>query len=512
VDHIDCVQAMLPNFVGVPALFFISVLCELFNLTHAEAQESPALRGAAASQVLVFDAGSSGTRVHVFNLLPANGGEVPQIELAVRDAQTKKIKPGLSSFAEKDDLVGAEKNIDGLLEFANQYVPVDRRASTPALLKATAGLRAVKPAAKADAVLAKVRAVLAKSGYLFKPEWADIIQGKEEAGLAWVAANYLQGTFSQKYSAAKSLGVIEMGGGSTQVSFEVGSIEEVSKLEELDSFTFTTLSGAPHQLYAHSYLGYGLDHAQAKLRSMMATESEDPCYPVGYNRPGQKKDDEATLVTGTGDATACQTKIKEHLFDASQKGAPGQYFGELALRGAMAATENFFYVRSDLKLPLDGNIKEMRKAAVSGCSTAMQPTDADKADMEAGKANPSQPNACFGLSFQAALMDVFKADTIAGLQVQIARKINGGDIDWAMGAALKHFIDSGLAAGAQPDQLPLAVRGVLVLIFAIAAIGVLRFFLGPKFCQLLQLQSTHVVKATTGVTIGSKGRGDEYLE
>lgn len=32
----------------------------------------------------------------------------------------------------------------------------------------------------------------------FDQDWVDIIKGKEEAGLAWIAANYLQGTFQAR--------------------------------------------------------------------------------------------------------------------------------------------------------------------------------------------------------------------------------------------------------------------------------------------------------------------------
>merc|ERR1711964_581223 len=96
----------------------------------------------------------------------------------------------------------------------------------PALLKATAGLRAVQHVEKAEAILQRVRETLAKSGYRFEMSWADIIKGKEEAGLAWVAANYLQGNFVAPSSSASSLGIIEMGGGSTQVTFEVNPVEK----------------------------------------------------------------------------------------------------------------------------------------------------------------------------------------------------------------------------------------------------------------------------------------------
>lgn len=86
----------------------------------------------------------------------------------MRDNQTWKVKPGLSQFAQQDDLQGpiaydlaglvasgCRENIERLVGFAKSFVPVDRRKDTPVLLKATAGLRAV-PEAKAAAVLQTV--------------------------------------------------------------------------------------------------------------------------------------------------------------------------------------------------------------------------------------------------------------------------------------------------------------------------------------------------------------------
>merc|ERR1712187_1084412 len=87
-----------------------------------------------------------------------------------------------------------------------------------------------------------------------------------------------------------------------------------------------------------------------------------------------------------------------------------------------------------------------------------------ESDMKAGKANPSNPNECFGLCFQVALLEALKAPTTEGLTVQIVRKINGGDVDWALGAALKHFIDSGMGdvmkAGNDPSSVILRALAV----------------------------------------------------
>ncbi|CAE7663869.1 APY3 [Symbiodinium sp. CCMP2592] len=224
---------------GPLRLLAATLLCQVCSApapsSGAEGQHGN-LRGSVGGleQVLVFDAGSSGTRIHIFNMyMPMADAHVPRVDLAVRDAQTLKVKPGLSEFAKKEDLEGCRLNIQDLVKFANKFVAEERRAKTPVLLKATAGLRAV-PEAKADAVLRTVRSTLKDSGYQFQDSWADIIKGKEEAALAWIAANYLRGSFNVD-SDVPSMGVIEMGGGSTQVTFEVG-VDEFASWPSLEDF------------------------------------------------------------------------------------------------------------------------------------------------------------------------------------------------------------------------------------------------------------------------------------
>jgi hypothetical protein len=476
----------------------------LLPLAQVAGQESSSLRGSNRSpplQVLVFDAGSSGTRIHVFNLLiDEDTALVPRIDLTVKERQTKKVKPGLSSYAEKNDYPGAEKSIAELIEFANDFVPPERRSQTPVLLKATAGLRAVKPATKAEAVLDRVRETLLKSGYLFRPEWAAIIRGKEEAGLAWVAANYLKGSLNVVPDGRSSMGVIEMGGGSTQVTFEVGSAE-ASRIVDEDKFTFTNLAGTPFHLYAHSYLGYGMDHAQAKLRSLIPTsEAEDPCYPSGYIRPISDQSAEATrIIAGRGNADACQELIKRLLLSPSQDSAPGVYSREMSLRGRFVGTENFFYVRNDLKIPLDGRLPAMKEAAKAACEASISPSEEEEAAMRDGSADPYKHKGCFGLSYQAALLETLKAAGAPGVEVDIARTINGGDIDWALGAALTHFIDLGMhkqAMGSSGDSL--WSRLAILLLMVAAAGGALRFCGGKK-------QVAAVTSAVRAATMGRSG-------
>jgi len=429
------------------------------------AMAQPALRGSETSleQALVFDAGSSGTRIHIFNMrMPPGGAHVPRIDLSVRDNQTWKVKPGLSHFAEHDDLQGCRENIERLVGFANKFVEEDRRKDTPVLLKATAGLRAV-PTEKASAVLETVRATLQTSGYRFQDDWVDIIKGKEEAGLAWIAANYLHGTFA---FGKESLGIIEMGGGSTQVSFELKSGEK-EKVVNSDLYEFQTGLGKVYSLYAHSYLGFGQDYAQNKMKDLSESR-EDPCYPTGYSRVNRL----GSNVLGSGNSQQCEGNIQTMLFQES--GAPGRYTYELPVRGSLIATENFFYVRQDLKFSnLEG----------------VPPSQAEATEICGKDLASSVEKACFSLSYQLAFLSAVKAFD-EGIDVQVKRKINGGDIDWALGAALVHLMQT-----RQPPspswvrspgfQLPL----VLTMLTAVAIAAVALFLVRRRPVVKIQPRS-----------------------
>jgi len=443
--------------------FFAILLPALLTVAGGE---SPGLRGSEVDQVLVFDAGSSGTRIHVFNIRASEDStaHVPLIDLSVRAKQTMKVKPGLSDFAQRDDTEGAGRNIAQLLDFANQFVPESRRATTPALLKATAGLRSVSEA-KAEAVLDSVRRTLSASGYQFKPEWAGIIKGKEEGGLAWVAANYLEGTLNEE--SAQTLGVIEMGGGSTQVTFQVSPSDE---LDPDDDFVFESAQGKRFRLYAHSYLGFGQDHAQAAMRGLLDPSGADPCYPKGYARH-PASGGEGKFVQGSGDSSVCMAEIGRRLWPTSAM-APGRYAKERPLSGRFVATENFFYTQADEKLGWEDrllSLADLESAARGVCGKEL--AEAGGAET----ADPGVPKTCFGFAYQAELLKAIKATTNL-VQVFVKHKIHGGDIDWALGAALIHHIRFVQGSAAEPALVPAWAVVLLVVLGSFACVRALMHF------------------------------------
>ena len=443
---------------GLSLTWLRTVLLVAGLAQYANGIPSGITHGLEPTQIVVFDAGSSGTRVHIFDCYESATFSLPVIDLSVRSSQTLKVKPGLSSFARKQDLDGTDSSMGELLEFVDRFVPRRRRRRTPLLLFATAGLRAVS-SVEAEAVLNVVRKVFTKSEYMFVSGWARIIPGKEEGGLSWVAANYLAKTFEVKHaeSSSGSVGVIELGGGSIQVTAQV---ESVRKIDENDRFEFHIPGGKSYQVYAHSYMNYGQDYVQRTLIDSgkygsagvpepdRAAPKGDPCYPLGYSRPWTLRackanpilkvscDGAAALnappVLGLGNYQDCLAMTSQFLRDSPS--GPGKYIGEPPLRGHFIAIENFFYVRHDMHAPMDATSAARNAAGEKACKTAIPA--GSKAATDASKAK-----ACYALAYQSSLLEALKATEAENVEVKIVHQLNNADVDWALGAAIAQFLD-----------------------------------------------------------------------
>ena len=106
------------------------------------------------SYLAIVDAGSSGCRAHVYRY--GKLGSLTGPLYVLPQHTSKKIKPGLSSFANNPDDAG--ESLSGLVEFLKTQVPEAYWSKTPIWVKATAGLRmlALDKKEKSDAVLRSV--------------------------------------------------------------------------------------------------------------------------------------------------------------------------------------------------------------------------------------------------------------------------------------------------------------------------------------------------------------------
>lgn len=137
----------------------------------------PILDGLQDKYALVIDAGSSGTRMHVYTLSYAG-----RYVHSLKDEVFFEVPIGLSSFA--DDVSSMEEVVFApMLKRALESVPGHLFYVTPVCVKATAGLRLL-PIEKSEMILEKVREILSK--WPFPPEKKDlqkavsVISGKDE--------------------------------------------------------------------------------------------------------------------------------------------------------------------------------------------------------------------------------------------------------------------------------------------------------------------------------------------
>ncbi|GLI64384.1 hypothetical protein VaNZ11_007650 [Volvox africanus] len=311
---------------------------------------------------VLIDAGSSGSRVHVYGYRPAihrthswaSGYPVVRLPGVIQ-----RVTPGLSEFAPDGD--GVEESLKPLIKFAKEKVPPPLHATTPIRLMATAGLRML-PEEQREAVLGAVRRLLAASGFRFRPKWARVISGDEEGLFAWAGINYAAGrlqALAQEQAtsprhkdpavlagraAATTLAVLELGGASMQLT--------LMPWEPLPRGLGTKLAlpGVDRPLYTHSFLGYGLQVAwfrEAMVVQQGGENATDPCLYPGYTSY-------QSGVVGSGDFDGCVT-LAEQLLKVNNAAATSTTTAAGSGNSSSSSTSGCSYVRcsiGDEYLPL----------------------------------------------------------------------------------------------------------------------------------------------------------------
>lgn len=216
--------------------------------------------------VIIFDGGSTGTRVHVFTFQIKPPRETslaikPQRKrIILKSEDFKSTTPGLSSYAEVPEM--AADSVRQLLQFATDIVPIDQRSNTSLSLIATAGLRLL-PDKQSIAILDNIEKMLHAQNpkYKLHEDSIKILDGNSEGVFGWVTINFL---LKRLHSTKKSVAVLDLGGGSTQITFAPRYQSTVDAAPS-HFIVHQDILGKRERLYTHSYLGYGLMAARQSL-------------------------------------------------------------------------------------------------------------------------------------------------------------------------------------------------------------------------------------------------------
>jgi guanosine-diphosphatase len=361
---------------------------------------------------LMFDGGSTGSRVHVFSFDAHSGKLLDEI--------FQEVKPGLSSYA---DPKAAARSLAPLMKTSVEAIPAVQHASTPIALKATAGLRQLGPE-KAEEILQAIRDYWA-SEFNFKmgQDAVQIMEGSDEGVYAWITVNYLLNRLGNERKPTVS--VMDLGGASTQIVFEPkGEAMKAAPKEYVYNLQFGKYN---YMLYQHSYDRYGLMRAREKILTKMA--EKHVCIPKGYTF--KAKIEGKDLSFGHHDQTSytsCYNTVRS-IIDKSIKCEhdPCSFAGAFHpdISNAIVFNDDmyafsYFFDRTQL----DGEkpvvtLGEIRDMAQKSC--ALEAPD---------EAHGTQ---CMDLTYIYALLhDGYNLKDEHKLN--IAKKINGIETAWALGA------------------------------------------------------------------------------
>ncbi|CAK9872681.1 unnamed protein product [Sphagnum jensenii] len=430
---------------------------------------------------IIIDAGSSGSRIHVFEYAP--GGLIPAVDLVGLESLSLKKTPGLSSFANNPDIAG--ESLKDLLKFAKQKVPNKEWSKTRVYLMATAGMRRLNENVR-EAVLASCREVLQASNFLFYDKWASVISGRDEGIYAWVSANYALGTLHG--DPLQTTGIIELGGASTQVTF-------VPEVLPPPSFKHTLeLGGKAFVLYSYSFLNFGQEAAWDSLleltiagsvaTAMLKKEMDeavviDPCTPRGYKWSLEDRQHHAVSVStathspvssivSQGNFSECRSAayslLQKDQDDCTYpKCAMGTAFVP-ELRGNFFATENCFYTSEFFKLPVTTSLAEIVDAGEHYCGQDWMHLQEE----HKGVNQKDLLKYCFSTAYIVALLHDSLGIGLADERVKFTNKVHDVPLDWALGALIVRLSEDHLE-----EQPPVVWVFHMILLKGLSILGLL---------------------------------------
>ncbi|CAF4498906.1 unnamed protein product, partial [Rotaria magnacalcarata] len=234
---------------------------------------------------VVIDCGSSGSRLYIY-IWPEHSGkenELLQIKQLL-DKQgnpvVKKLEPGLSSMAKTPG--NATEYLITLLDFAAEIIPSDKHRDTPLYILATAGLRLLTPNEQKALLEDLFNDIVQNYHFQIEKTHIQVIPGKLEGIYSWIAINYVLGRFQsnttdsisvtngQTISISKkrpsTVGILDMGGASAQIAFEVSPDTPVEG-EEIAEFSLGYDENQEifkYRIYVTTFLGYGANKAFEK--------------------------------------------------------------------------------------------------------------------------------------------------------------------------------------------------------------------------------------------------------
>lgn len=362
----------------------------------------------AANYIAIVDAGSSGSRIHLFNVENKEG----IVEFCSIELNNNKVQPGISNYANS-----VEQHICPLIESLRDGLPQGvEESDVKFYFLATAGMRTVAPNQQKD-IYTKLSEYL-KTKTKLKIETISTISGKMEGVFDWIAVNALEG----KLAATATYGVMDMGGASLQVAFADNASTEILIPVKVGNRNFL--------INSCSYLGIGADQMRGQY-----TDNAN-CFPKGL---------ELSDVTGNGNYNQCLLDLRPIIREVHKvKPLPLSVLWTTDFVGI----SNFYYMTNSKPFNM-GSIASASDIKAKGELFAQM-------TWEEMKSKWMKDPYLFSYYIKSAFIVEFLAALGFGpnTKIKVVNKINGVEVSWALGAAI-YYAEGNKQAERVSSQIPI---------------------------------------------------------
>nr|CAD2123792.1 unnamed protein product [Meloidogyne enterolobii] len=482
-------------FLTISLIYLIIIL--LNNLTSSNSINFSSSKGMDIKENLnygiIIDAGSTGSRLFLYEWISKSDKQLIDIKI-VNDLEgkpvVKKVTPGLSSFAEKPD--AAPDYLLPLLQYASERIPTHKRPKTPLFIFATAGMRLL-PLEKQNLIISSLRKKLPKIIELkINPENIKVITGKWEGIYSWIAVNYMLGRFNSTTNSLsmntqignndnnfkilerqKTAGMIDMGGASTQIAFELplNLNEQQSKEEdENENIQIIQLISSTKQflfkIFVTTFLGFGVNEGAKKYEKLLwskinngrnSSEKEiilDGCLPKDFLKLTSIEDEDGQQFVRKGDGQwdNCVQDIATLIFDKHKECPKTKkcFFGGVKIPKGVSLSDFELYGFSEYWFSVDdvlslGGIYDhdiFEEKAKQFCRQTWREIKKKVRAKQYPKADRDRiETQCFKSAWiHAILHNGFYVEEKRN-HFQSAFKIKGQEVQWALGAMIYQMRD-----------------------------------------------------------------------
>ncbi len=403
----------VPDLLDTPQLKLQPVLSPASLTGPPAALAYSTKQNIAKQMILIFDAGSSGTRAYLYGWHLEKGKVLPKVFFAGPPEKPWVLKApgGLATLV--DRLNEVPTYLKPLLVFVKDKLGT--QAKIPTYFYATGGVRKLHDSQE-KILLKTVADTLRKETFLDVKEVLEL-SGQEEGTFTWVAVNALAGKFDHS-PPAETIGIVELGGASLQIAF----VPE--KAPEKDRVTLT-LGAQTYTLYSHSYDGVGREEAFHRLAS---AQHLNRCF-LGERGAGPGSQ---LCIQELMDRLALRN-VKCH----SQCALQDVY--QAPLRGEFVGIENFSHVGNEHGEP-HPDLKFLEQLGNKVCALSLS---------DYRKLYPKAPNphkACFDISFLRSILEGDGRDRGLGFNSAIKYRavahIKNQEPSWTYGATLLKILAS----------------------------------------------------------------------